>query len=141
MNTMSKSAKTPATVTENRKVRFDYELFDEITCGMMLLGPEVRLIRDHHVQLKGAFVTIRKNELWLNNLTLGAETAKNIKLLITKRQLNDLIRAKNDGLQIVPVRLLAGGRYIKLVIAKGRSKKKYDKREAIKKRDLDRGRF
>lgn len=141
MNTMSKSAKTPATVTENRKARFDYELFDEITCGMMLLGPEVRLIRDHHVQLKGAFVTIRKNELWLNNLTLGAETAKNIKLLITKRQLNDLIRAKNDGLQIVPVRLLAGGRYIKLVIAKGRSKKKYDKREAIKKRDLDRGRF
>lgn len=138
---MSKKAKVPATVTENRQARFDYELLEELSCGMLLTGPEVRLIRDHHVQLKGSFVTIRHGELWLNNLTLGAETAKNIKLLITKRQMRDLQRAKQDGLQIVPVRLLAGGRYIKLVVATGKSRKKYDKREAIKKRDIDRGRF
>lgn len=138
---MSKKPKTPTTVTENRKARFDYELLEELTCGMQLSGPEVRLIRDHHVQLKGAFVTIRRGELWLNNLTLGADTAKNIKLLITKRQLRDLERSRQNGLQIVPVRLLSGGRYIKLVIATGKSKKKYDKRETIKKRDLDRGRY
>lgn len=138
---MSKKTKTPATVTENRKARFDYELLEELTCGMQLTGPEVRLIRDHHVQLKGSFVTIRRNELWLNNLTLGADTVRNIKLLITKRQLRGLEQARQNGLQIVPVRLLAGGRYIKLVIATGKSKKKYDKREAIKKRDLDRGRY
>lgn len=138
---MSKKPKTPTTVTENRKARFDYELLDELNCGMQLSGPEVRLIRDHHVQLKGSFVTIRRGELWLNNLTLGADTAKNIKLLVTKRQLRDLERNKQNGLQIVPVRLLAGGRYIKLVIATGKSKKKYDKRETIKKRDLDRGRY
>lgn len=138
---MSKKTKTPATVTENRKARFDYELLEELTCGMQLTGPEVRLVRDHHVQLKGSFVTIRRNELWLNNLTLGADTVRNIKLLITKRQLRGLEQARQNGLQIVPVRLLAGGRYIKLVIATGKSKKKYDKREVIKKRDLDRGRY
>lgn len=140
-----KKPKTPASVTVNRRARFDYELGEELICGMLLSGPEVRSIRDHHVQLKGTFVTLRNNELWLNNLTLGADTARNIKLLATKRQIANLARAKVDGLQIIPVRLLAGGRYIKLVIATGRGKKKYDKRETIKKRDitrsLERGRY
>lgn len=136
-----KKAKNPASVTVNRRARFDYHLGDELSCGMLLSGPEVRLIRDHHVQLKGSFVTIKNDELWLNNLTLGADTARNIKLLITKRQLAELSRAKQDGLQLVPVKLLAGGRYIKLVIATGKGKKKYDKRETIKKRDLERGRY
>ncbi len=136
-----KKAKTPASVTVNRKARFDYALGDELTCGMMLSGPEVRLIRDHHVQLKGSFVTIRNNELWLNNLTLGADTARNVKLLITKKQLAQLSRAKQEGLQLVPVKLLGGARYIKLVIAAGKSKKKYDKRETIKQRDIMRGKY
>lgn len=133
-----KKAKTPATVTVNRRARYDYQLGEELSCGVVLSGPEVRLIRDHYVQLKGAFVTLRGGELWLNNLTLGAETAKNIKLLVTKRQLATLTRAKQDGLQIVPVKLLSGGRYIKVIIATGKGKKKYDKRETIKQRDISR---
>lgn len=128
-------------VTVNRRARFDYQLGDELTCGMSLSGPEVRLIRDHHVQLKGSFVTIRNGELWLNNLTLGADTARNIKLLITKKQLATLERARQAGLQIVPVKLLGGSRYIKLIIATGKGKKKYDKRDTIKKRDFERGRY
>ena len=136
-----KKSKTPATVTVNRRARFDYQLGDELSCGLVLTGPEVRLIRDHHVQLKGSFVTLRNGELWLNNLTLGADTARTLKLLATKKQLQTLARAKQDGLQLVPVRLLAGGRYIKLNIATGKSKKKYDKRETIKQRDLARGRY
>lgn len=136
-----KKTKAPASVTVNRRARFDYQLGEELSCGMLLTGPEVRLIRDHHVQLKGSFVTLRSGELWLNNLTLGADTERNIKLLATKKQLATLARAKVDGFQLVPVRLLAGGRYIKLNIATGRSKKKYDKRETIKKRDLARGRY
>lgn len=136
-----KKSKTPATVTVNRRARFDYQLGDELSCGLVLTGPEVRLIRDHHVQLKGSFVTLRNGELWLSNLTLGADTARTLKLLATKKQLQTLARAKQDGLQLVPVRLLAGGRYIKLVIATGKSKKKYDKRETIKQRDLSRGRY
>ena len=125
----------------NRKARFDYVLGDELTCGMVLTGPEVRAIRDHHVQLKGSFVTIRNDELWLNNLTLGAETARNIKLLATKKQILGLMREKVAGSTIVPVKLLGGGRHIKLVIAIGKGKKKYDKRETIKKRDIERGRY
>lgn len=131
-----KKKKVPESVTVNRRAHFDYTLGDELTCGMMLTGPEVRMIRDHHVQLKGSFVTIKNGELWLNNLTLGADTERNIKLLATKKQLVTLAREKQNGLQLVPVKLLAGGRYIKLVIATGKSKKKYDKRETIKKRDL-----
>lgn len=128
-------------VTINRKARFDYELGDELTCGMALSGPEVRSIRDHHVQLKGSFVTLRNGELWLNNLTLGADTARNIKLLATRKQIDAIEREKVAGLTIVPVRLLGGSRHIKLVIALGKGKKKYDKRESIKKRDIERGRY
>lgn len=127
-----------STVTVNRRARYDYFLEDELTVGMVLTGPQVRLIRDHHVQLKGSFVTVRQGELWLNNLTLGAETTTNIKLLGTKKQITALAQAKTDGKTIVPTKLLAGGRHIKLVIALGTGKKKYDKRETIKHRDLDR---
>ena len=136
-----KKSKTPDMVTVNRKARFDYVLGEDLTVGMALSGPEVRAIRDHHVQLKGSFVTIRENELWLNNLTLGADTARNIKLLATKKQIAALAREKVAGSTIVPVKLLGGSRHIKLIIAVGKGKKKYDKRETIKKRDIDRGRY
>lgn len=135
-----KKSTSPAIVV-NRRARFDYHLGDELTCGVVLSGPEVRLIRDHHVQLKGSFVTLRNGELWLNNLTLGADTARNLKLLATKKQLVTLARARQDGLQIVPTKLLGGNRYIKVVIATGKGKKKYDKRETIKKRDIMRGKY
>lgn len=128
-------------VTVNARARYDYVLSDELSAGMVLTGPEVRSIRDHHVQLKGSFVTIRNGELWLNNLTLGADTARNIKLLATKKQIAAMERAKVDGSTIVPVKLLGGERHIKLVIAIGKGKKKYDKRETIKKRDIERGRY
>ena len=136
-----KKSKTPDMVTVNRRAHYDYELGDELTVGMVLAGPEVRAIRDNHVQLKGSFVTVREGELWLNNLTLGADTVRNIKLLATRKQIAGLMREKVAGSTIVPVKLLGGSRYIKLVIAVGKGKKKYDKRETIKKRDIDRGRY
>lgn len=136
-----KKAKTPDLVTVNRRAHFDYTLGDELSVGMVLTGPEVRLIRDNHAQLKGTFVTVRNGELWLNNLTLGADTARNIKLLATKKQIAAFEKQKVAGSTIVPVKLLGGGRYIKLVIALGKGKKLYDKRETIKKRDLERGRY
>ena len=136
-----KKKKVSDSVTVNRRARYDYQLSEELTCGMELTGPQVRLIRDHHVQLKGSYVTIRNGELWLYGLTLGAEQTSNIRLLATRRQIANLARAKEDGNTIVPVRLLGGERYIKLVIAVGKGKKKYDKRETIKKRDIERGRY
>ncbi len=135
-----KKLKTKPTTTVNRRASFDFHLGDELTVGMVLTGLEVRAIRDHHVQLKGAFVTLKNRELWLNNLTLGAETARNIKLLATKKQIRALERAKISGQTIVPVKLFGGSRHIKLVIATATGKKKYDKRLSIKYRDLDRER-
>ena len=136
-----KKKKVSDSVTVNRRAHYDYQLGEELVCGMSLSGPQVRLIRDHHVQLKGSYVTIKDNELWLYGLTLGAEQTTNIRLLATKKQIAAFSRAKVDGHTIVPVKLLGGDRHIKLVIAVGKGKKKYDKRETIKKRDIERGRY
>ena len=133
-----KKTKQSSSITVNRRASFDYKLGDTITCGMVLAGPEVRLIRDHHVQLKGSFVTLRAGELWLNNLTLGSETARNIKLLATKKQIHTLEKVKVEGRTIVPTKLFGGSRHIKLDIAIAEGKKKYDKRQSIKNKDLDR---
>jgi len=134
-----KKVKKPAAVV-NRRAHYDYNLSDKIEVGMVLTGAQVRLIRDRHAQLKGTYVTIRNHELWLLGLTLGSETAENIKLLATKKQIASLERAKVDGSTIVPVELHPGKRHIKLTIAVGEGKKKYDKRQTIKARDLDRER-
>jgi SsrA-binding protein len=136
-----KKPKKPAAAVVNRRARYDYILTDKLETGMVLTGSQVRLIRDHHAQLKGTYVTIRHHELWLLGLTLGSDTAQDIKLLATKKQIAQLERKKVEGSTVVPVELLPGKRHIKLVIAIGQGKKKYDKREAIKKRDLDRGRY
>jgi smpB protein len=137
---MKKTKKAQNQVSVNRRASFDYHLGDKLICGMALSGPEVRLIRDHHLQLKGSFITLKNNELWLNNLTLGTETARNIKLLATKKQILSLQKSKLLGNTIVPTKLFGGSRHIKLEIALASGKKKYDKRLSIKHRDLDRER-
>ena len=132
----------------NRRASFDYTLGEELTVGLVLSGVEVRAARDGRVHLKGAFVTIRSNELWLNNASFtvkqpvrGDNTTVDTeprKLLASRRQIDTLAMMKKDGDTIIPLRLLTRGRFIKLVIAPGRGKKLYDKRQAIKKRDQER---
>ena len=144
-------AKKPAThAVVNRRARFDYELGEEIVAGLVLTGPEVRAARDGHVQLKGAFVSLRNDELWLNNASFslrlnvrGQANSKSVdtsarKLLASRKQIDRFAAAKQQGLTIVPTKLLTNGRFIKIVIALGRGKKRYDKRETIKRRDQDR---
>ena len=116
----------------------------------MLTGPEVRAARDGHVQLKGAFVSLSHDELWLNNASFslrlnvrGQANSKSVdtsarKLLASRQQIDRFAAAKQQGLTIVPTKLLTNGRFIKIVIALGRGKKRYDKRETIKRRDQDR---
>ena len=133
-----KKAKNPATVVVNRRAHYDYQLGEKLEVGMVLAGAQVRLIRDRHAQLKGTYVTIRNHELWLLGLTLGSETTENIKLLATKKQIASLEREKQSGSTIVPVELHPLKRHIKLIIAPGKGKKEYDKRQTIKGRDLDR---
>lgn len=146
MATKKKQTTQPKAVL-NRRARFDYELGDEIVAGLALTGPEVRAARDSHVQLKGAFVTVRNNELWLNNASfsirlnqkgiVGARTidTEPRKLLASRKQIDTLQARKKDGMSIVPTKLLTTGRFIKLVIALGKGKKNYDKRETLKRRD------
>lgn len=134
----------------NRRARFDYELGEEIVAGLVLTGLEVRAAREGHVQLKGAFVSLKNNELWLNNasfsLPLNVRGEANIrsvdtsarKLLVSKKQLAHFTDAKKQGMTIVPTKLLTNGKFIKVVIALARGKKTYDKRETIKRRDQDR---
>ncbi len=144
-------AKKPAThAVVNRRARFDYELGEEIVAGLVLTGPEVRAARDGHVQLKGAFVSLRNDELWLNNASFslrlnvrGQANSKSVdtsarKLLASRKQIDRFAAAKQQGLTIVPTKLSTNGRFIKIVIALGRGKKRYDKRETIKRRDQDR---
>ncbi len=133
-----KKAKNPATIVVNRRAHYDYQLGEKLEVGMVLTGAQVRLIRDRHAQLKGTYVTIRNHELWLLGLTLGSETTENIKLLATKKQIASLEREKQSGSTIVPVELHPLKRHIKLIIAPGKGKKEYDKRQTIKGRDLDR---
>ncbi|MDB5168144.1 MAG: smpB [Candidatus Saccharibacteria bacterium] len=140
---------TPKAIV-NRRARFDYELGDEIIAGIVLTGPEVRAARDGHIQLKGSFVTIRNNELWLNNASFsmklnqkGDPAARTIdteprKLLASRKQIDTLAAKKKSGLTIVPTKLLTAGKFIKVVIALGKGKKNYDKRETLKRRDQER---
>lgn len=143
-----KPVKKTSTIV-NRRASFDYALDDELTTGIVLSGREARAARDNRVQLKGAFVTIRNNELWLNNASFSLKlNSKGVnettidttprKLLASRKQIDDLISRKDEGMTIVPLRLLTQGRYVKLVIALGKGKKNYDKRQAIKKRDQER---
>jgi SsrA-binding protein len=144
----SKSPKPKAII--NRRASFDYSLGDELTVGLSLTGLEVRSARDGHVQLRGAFVTIRNGELWLNNASFtitqhqpGNPNARTVdtsprKLLASRKQIEGLEAHKQSGQTIVPLRLLTRGKYIKLVIALGTGKKRYDKRETLKRRSADR---
>ncbi len=145
---MNRTPKSNSTIS-NRRASFDYALGDEVVVGVTLTGREVRAARDGRVQLKGAFVTIRNDELWLNNASFSLvlnskgehETTVDTsprKLLAHRKQIDHLASQKQAGLSIVPIRLLTGGRFIKLVIALGKGKKIYDKRQVIKKRDLER---
>lgn len=118
--------------------------------GLVLTGMEVRAAREGHVQLKGAFVSLRDGELWLNNASFslrlnvrGQANTRSVdtsarKLLVSKRQLTRFSEAKKQGMTIVPTKLLTSGKFIKVVIALARGKKTYDKRETIKRRDQDR---
>ena len=133
-----KKVKTPPEQITNRRARFDYVLSDDLMVGMSLNGLQVRKIRDRKVQLVGSFVMIRNRELWLNNLTIGTEIAPNIRLLATKAQIASFMKQKELGYTIIPTKILANLRHIKLVITLGKGKKKFDKRETIKKRDIDR---
>jgi SsrA-binding protein len=147
---IKKTVKKNPSAILNRRAKFDYALDDELVVGIALTGLETRAARDGHVQLKGSFVSVRDNELWLNNASFslklnekGVAGARSIdtsarKLLAKRKQIDDFYARKQSGMSIVPLKLLTKGRFIKVVIALGKGKKNYDKRETLKRRDQER---
>lgn len=143
---MTNKKAAPAKTITNARARFDYELKDTFMAGLVLTGAETKSLRMGRGHLKGAFVTIKDDELWLNNATINPnitnaahllpETQTRArKLLVKKREFEQLQAAKEQGLTIVPTKLLTRGRFIKIEIATAKGKKKYDKRQVLKKRD------
>lgn len=131
----------------NRRARHDYELGDGLVVGLQLTGPETKALRHGHGQLRGAFVSVKDNELWLVNAQInpvsGApiaadEQIRTRKLLAKRREIDRLLAAKAQGRTIVPLELITTGRYLKLRIAVGKGLKRYDKRENLKKRQQQR---
>jgi SsrA-binding protein len=134
---------------ENRKARFNYEILEKYETGIELLGTEVKSVRGGQMSLEGAFVIIRGGEAYLINANIPPYQAKNApkdydplrnrKVLLTKKEINELQGSeKNKSLTIVPISVYNKGSKIKLEIALVKGKKKFDKRETLKKRDTDR---
>jgi len=128
----------------NRRARFDYELGDSLVVGLELTGAETKNLRMGHGQLRGAYVTLKGNELYLINATIAGTSGIPIsesdqtrarRLLAKRREIQAMIAAKQQGQTIVPLEILTGGRFIKLRLSVGRGKKRYDKRQTLKARD------
>ena len=138
-----------ARYADNSKALFDYEIIQRFTAGLELVGTEVKSVRDGKCNLRGAFVSIRGNEAFLIGADIPAYQPKNApadydslrarKLLLSKSELEELRLAEGTkGLTIVPLSVYNEGRFLKLDLAIARGKKKFDKRQAIKKRDVER---
>jgi SsrA-binding protein len=138
-----------ANYAENRKARFNYEILSTYEAGMELLGTEVKSVRAGRMSLEGAFVIVRGGEAYLingnippyqiKNAPKNYDPLRNRKLLLTKKEIAELAGSeKNKSLTIVPISVYNKGRKIKIEIGLVKGKKKYDKRETIKKRDTER---
>ena len=131
----------------NRRAKRDYELLTELEVGIVLTGAEVKSVKEGRIRLEEAFVKIREGQAFLFNAHISPyQLADNRrydpkvsrKLLLHKRQINKLVQQLEKGLTIIPISCYNKGRNLKIEIALARGKKKFDKRETIKKRDWQR---
>jgi SsrA-binding protein len=140
---MAKKSASPKRI-QNRRARHDYELGDSLVVGLELTGAEVKSLRMGHGHLRGAYVTIKGDELFLINATIAgtngipideSEQTRARKVLAKRREISALTAAKQQGRTLVPLEILTGGRYIKLRLSVGKGRKRYDKRQTLKARD------
>jgi len=138
-----------ATLIDNHKAGFDYEILETLEAGVVLLGYEVKALRARRGSLRGAFVSIRNEEAYLKGAEIPAYQPKNTpesynprrerKLLLNKKEIKRLLGTeKEKRLTLIPLSLYSKANTIKAQIAIARGKKKRDKRETIKKREADR---
>lgn len=132
----------------NRKVKYDYNILEEIECGIELVGTEVKSIRNGSVNLKDSYAIIKNCEAYLLNTHISLYEEGNIfnheetrtrKLLLHKKEilkLNDKIRI--EGYTLIPLKIYFVKNKVKVLLGICKGKKLYDKRETIKKRDMER---
>lgn len=135
-------------MAKNRRATFDYQITDKLVAGIVLSGAEVKSIKAGHASLKGSFIALRDGEAYLTNAHVTPynhagnasklDPTRSRKLLLHRRQIDRLLGDKTAGLSAVPLALLQDRALIKVEVGIGRGKKIYDKREIIKKRDLER---
>lgn len=136
-------------IATNKRAGFDYTLDGRYEAGLVLTGAEVKSVKTGHASLKGSFVTVKGNELFLTNALIPRyahahrdtkhEDSRPRKLLLRKREIRSLIgKYRTEGLTLVPIRLYTRKQLVKLEFSVGKGKKTYDKRGDIGKRDAKR---
>jgi SsrA-binding protein len=141
-------------IATNKRAHFDYELSDFYEAGLVLFGHEVKSIKAGHISLKGAFIATKKTakalpEFYLTNSYVtpykyagkieGYKPDRPRKLLLSKKEIERLVgKSKEQGLTLVPTKIYTKKSLLKLEFGVGRGKRKYEKRDDIKKRDVDR---
>ena len=127
----------------NKKAKFDYDIVKNLEAGIVLSGAEVKAIRNKNVDFHGSYVRPLEGEMYLVNMHIGAEgleqTRRLRKLLLSKKQIRELsMEMKAKKLTLIPVSLYTNRRLIKLELALARGKRKHEKRESIKQKDIAR---
>ena len=136
-------------ITENKKASHNYKLLEKYEAGISLLGQEVKSIKAGKININSSFIHLKGNELFLINANIPLYQPKNMrtsynptrarKLLLKKREINKLTgKLSQRGLTMVPLKVYTNARgIIKIEIALAQNKKKIDKREEIKKKEID----
>lgn len=137
-----------ALIAENRKARFDYEILQTFEAGLVLVGSEVKSIREKQVQLKDSYISFRGEEAFLQNAHISVyksssynnhEPERLRKVLLNRNELDKISASiREKGLSCVPLRMYFKKGRAKIELALVRGKKAHDKRHDIKKRDVDR---
>lgn len=136
-------------IAENRRARFDYDILEAFEAGIELNGQEVKSAKAGRFNLNGAYALFRGSELWLTNSDIPAYQPKNApkdydaarsrRLLLHRDELKSLGgKLKQKSFSLIPLRAYLKNNFIKLELGLGKSRKKSDKREFLKKRDADR---
>ncbi len=134
-------------VAQHRRARYDYEIMETVEAGIQLTGGEVKSCRDGHVQMPGSYVSFLHDKPVLKGLKIsrykmaaddGHQEQRDRPLLLKQNEIDKLQRSSEEkGLTLIPLEIRAG-KYIKVVIGLARGKKKFDKRQSIKDRDIRR---
>ncbi len=145
---MAEAVRERQIIASNRRARYEYEILDTWEAGMVLVGPEVKSLRAGNANLSDSYAMTRRGELWLLNLHISPykqagrdnpDPRRERKLLLHRREIEKLDSQINErGLTLVPLSLYFMNGRAKVEIGLARGKKRYDKRESIKRREQDR---